>query len=110
MENINELLGHTGYLISFSKSGYRNNHPDDIVAFNANVCIGPLKVWWGDINITESKEKLMELAKLENEPVHVLSEMDAHFDNEDTPRINNALVTFYPDGTYTTCKYITKPL
>lgn len=110
MQNINRLLGMNGYMIASSKSGYRSRHPNDLVIFNANICIGPLKVWFGDINITESKDKLIELAELESEPLYVLSEMDGRFGNEDTPRIENAVVTFFNDGTYKLCKYIDKPL
>lgn len=110
MRNINRLLGMDGYMIASSKSGYRSRHPNEIIVFNANICVGSEKVWWGDINVTESKDKLIELAKLESAPLYVLSEMDGRFENECAPRIENALVTFFNDGTYELCKYIEKPL
>ena len=41
MENLQELFSNKGFwparMISGSKSGYRNAHPDNLVCFNANI-------------------------------------------------------------------------
>ncbi len=93
-------LGMMGRLISWSKSSYRDKHPDNIVVFNANICVGLEKIWFGDIDVTLSKDKLIEISKEINDVVFVLSEMDGRFENENEPRINNYIVKFNPDGTY----------
>jgi hypothetical protein len=93
-------LGHPGKLISSSKSGYRQRNPDNLVVFNANVCTDEGKIWWGDLDVTLSKENLMSLAEEIGGTIYVLFEMDGRFENEDLPKINSALVKFLPDRSY----------
>ena len=95
-----EALGHQGRLMSGSKSGYRRTFPDNIAVFNANVCIDEGKIWWGDLDLTISKFKLIELAQKIGKTVYVLYEMDGRFENESNPKIHKAIVKFLPSGEY----------
>lgn len=93
-------LGYPGAMISASKSGYRDRRPKNLVIFNSNVCVGLEKVWWGDIDITLSKDNLIGLSIELNDVVFVLYEMDGRFENEESPLITNYVAKFLPDGTY----------
>jgi hypothetical protein len=107
-------LGYYGAMISGSKSGYGERNPKNLAVFNSNVCVGPKKIWWGDLDLTLSKDKLLELSKELNDVVYVLYEMDGRFENEDAPLIDSYVVKFSPDGTYEINErykeYITKNL
>lgn len=73
-----------GRLISFSKSLYRQMYPGNEVYFNANIIIQSSgKVWYGDIDVTFDRPTLQNIANELNEPLYVLREMDARFENED---------------------------
>ena len=91
-------LGMSGRMISASKSGYLNHFPDNLVIFNANVCTEDGKIWFGDIDITLSYKNLSDLSKELNQILYVLREMDGRFENESSPRINRAVVRFFPEG------------
>ena len=53
-----------GRMISQSKSGYRDRHPQHDVMFNANIIIeGANKAWFGDLDITIDRPLLEEIAK-----------------------------------------------
>ena len=95
-----EHLGFSGKMISFSKSGYVRKNPDNLVVFNSNVCTEKGKIWWGDLDVTKSKDALSELAKGTGETIYVLFEMDGRFEHEQAPKINRAPIKFLPDGTY----------
>jgi hypothetical protein len=92
------FLGPLGKLISSSKSGYRDRNPDNLVQFNANVCNNSAKIWWGDLDITISKENLASLSIAINSDIYVLREIDGRFENEDNPKIQEFIVKFSPDG------------
>lgn len=96
---LTEKIGIAGRMMSGSKSGYRERYPDNVAIFNANICAGQTKVWWGDIDLTNSAEDLKQIAIQSGETLHVLFEMDGRFENEDKPLIKNAVATFNPDGT-----------
>ena len=73
-----------GRMISGSKSGYRERFPNNDAVFNANIVIATRgKVWYGDLDLTLDEEKLKEIAKTLGEPLYILREMDARFENED---------------------------
>ena len=93
-----EILGYPGRMVSGSKSGYRRFRPLHLVVFNSNVVVNvgdkPEKIWYGDIDLTESENAIKELAsKLGGVDVYVLREMDARFENEHSPRIDNYVYT-----------------
>jgi hypothetical protein len=100
IEQLNTTLGYPGRMISGSKSGYRKHYPDNFAIFNSNICTESEKVWFGDIDLTLQKEALCELAKAHNQTIYVLYEMDARFENEDTPLLGKAPIKFLPDGTF----------
>ena len=106
MNKFTELLGYPGRMISGSKSGYRERYPSNLVIFNANVCVNGEKVWFGDIDVTLSKDDLIELSISLKEDVYILYEMDGRFENEENPKIDRYVVKFNPDGTYELGKYI----
>jgi hypothetical protein len=93
------FLGSIGKMISHSKSRYYENNPDNLVVFNANVCAGADKIWWGDLDITLSSENLSSLALALNEEISVLPESYGRFENEDSPLIQFYVVKYLPDGT-----------
>jgi hypothetical protein len=81
-----------GRMISGSKSLYRQRYPDNEVYFNANIVIESAgKIWYGDIDLTLDTPKLKEVANILGEPLYVLYEMDARFENENKP------IQFYKD-------------
>ena len=93
------VLGHPGRMISGSKSGYRNRFPDNRPVFNANVCVESGKIWYGDLDLTLDGEKLQQLADELGEKVYVLYEMDARFENEESPLLGQAIETYEPNRT-----------
>jgi hypothetical protein len=99
-EIIKKHLGYQGKMISGSKSGYGKAYPKNIAIFNANVCTNEKKIWWGDIDITVSKDELIALSQELKETIYVLYEMDGRFENERQPKLNNAAIIFEPDGTF----------
>lgn len=96
-----EILGSPGKMIGASKSGYNQMYPDHIVVFNSNIFMGKFKLWFGDIDITDSLDSLKELASSVGEKIYVLFEMDGRFGNEKNPHLENAVVMINPDGQVT---------
>lgn len=80
-----ENLGmHNGCMISGSKSGYIMQYPDNEVVFNANIATKALgKFWYGDVDLTKSKDSLISAAKDIGEDLYIFYEMDYRFENED---------------------------
>jgi hypothetical protein len=99
-EQLSIAIGFPGCMISGSKSGYRAAHPDNFAIFNANICTNSGKIWFGDIDLTLKKEDLCELAKAHAETLYVLYEMDGRFENEQSPLLEKAAITFLPDGSF----------
>lgn len=102
-------VGYFGNLISMSKSGYRERNPDHLVVFNSNIIAGDgTKIWFGDIDITNSGEVLKSLADTFETTLYVLHEMDGRFDNEDNPKISNYVIKFNPNNTYELSSYLSE--
>ena len=93
-----ERLGMRGRMISFSKSGYVQKNPDNLVVFNSNVCIDDGKIWFGDLDVSLSYNTLSGLSKELGKTVYVLTEMDGRFENEENPRLGGAVIKFFPEG------------
>jgi len=97
-----EILGHLGAMISGSKSGYSRNYPDNFPVFNSNIIAvkgdSVEKIWFGDIDVTKSAEKLEKLAIEVEADIYVLREMDARFENENKPRLENFSFKVTPTG------------
>ena len=74
----------SGRIISFSKSGYRGEFPDNEVYFNSNIFVlGEGKIWYGDIDVTKEKEQLENVAREIGKDLYILREMDGRFGNEE---------------------------
>lgn len=75
-EQAEEILGPSGAMISASKSGYERKHPDNEVFFNA--CIFDVKsgeqLWFGDIDLTLSADKLQMVANKLGKKIVVTTE------------------------------------
>jgi hypothetical protein len=108
METIIEKLGLPGRMISGSKSGYRERYPSNLAIFNANLCIESGKIWFGDLDLSLEKEKLVEISSEMGETVYVLYEMDGRFEHEDSPRLDRAVAKFFPDGSYELDEHVKK--
>ena len=73
-----------GRMLSGSKSGYHSTHKDNLVVFNANIILKSKgKIWHGDLDVTLDYENLEKVAEVLEEPLYILGEMDARFENED---------------------------
>jgi hypothetical protein len=93
-----EILGNPGKMISASKSTYARTFPDHIIVFNSNIFVGKTKIWYGDLDVTESMDKLKEISEATGSPVHVLLEMDGRFDKERNPSLDNFIAKIFPKG------------
>jgi len=72
-----------GRLVSSSKSSYFGKHPDNVIVFNGNILTKKSgKVWYGDIDITVSFDKLKDIANQLGEDLYILRELDARFGKE----------------------------
>lgn len=102
MENIKKLLeqtiGITNRMITGSKSGYRKAYPKHAAIFNANLVIlkddKPVKVWWGDLDLTLEHPKLLKASEKIGTPLYVLYEMDGRFDNDKIPLIERYIAKY----------------
>jgi hypothetical protein len=93
MENIEKIVelgfGICGKMLDGSKS-------DKNTIYNGNIIVGTKKVWFGDFRLHETY-KLDLLAKIVNEDVYLLREMDCRFDTEDKPRLDKAIYSARKD-------------
>ncbi len=114
-DEIRAFLGPEGAMLASSKSGYRNEHPNNLIIFNANVCFleeektnflsffkkkstTATKIWWGDFDLTSNRNGLKNLANAIGKTVILLFEMDARFGAESMPKWQNYLYMVTPDG------------
>lgn len=90
----------SGRMISGSKSTYRSRKPDNEVYFNANIFVlGEGKIWWGDLDITEDRERLQKISTDIGKSLYILKELDGRFENEnlsDSDIIKKSVVTINP--------------
>lgn len=102
-EKATQILGWNGAMISGSKSGYIERNPKNMAIFNANIiAMGaqPDKIWYGDLDVTKSLDKLKTLAHTIGTEVRVLREMDARFEYEENPEFSKFVISVRPDGSY----------
>jgi hypothetical protein len=97
-EALHEILGYPGRMISYSKSGYHEAHPERAAIFNASVCVTDGTLWWGDLDLSLDEAKLAELSKQIDEIVYVLYEADGRFENEQRPLLGKAVYSVTPTG------------
>ncbi len=73
-------------MLESHKWEYTEEHPDDLIVFNANVLMpGYGKVWFGDLNLTEDYKTLKKISDSLNTTLYILWEMDARFGEETKP-------------------------
>lgn len=89
MEIAQMILGHPGLMIGASKSRYVEKKPRNLVVFNSNIFLGKEKIWYGDVDVTEDREKLKQLAVAVGGEILVLREMDGRFEHEKSPVLKN---------------------
>jgi hypothetical protein len=89
-------LGPPGRLISYSKTSYLEDYPKHVVVFNANLCVGSHKVWFGDLDLNLDGDKLQRIANQLGKSVHVLYESDGRFQHETEPHIEKTVATYIP--------------
>lgn len=82
-----EILEKHGFrlarMVGWSKTFYRQEHPNHEVVFNANIFTESSgKIWYGDLDLTLDEPKLLEAAKEIGESLYILWEMDGRFENE----------------------------
>lgn len=97
-EALRETIGWEGRMISFSKSGYHEAHPDRVAIFNANVCVKEGKIWHGDLDLTVDEERLAALAARIGETLYILYERDGRFENADAPLLAEAVYSVTPSA------------
>ncbi len=78
-------------------SGIKKEPPGERCVFNGNICTKKRgKIWFGDINLVRDAAKLKELADQASEPLFILREYDARFENETTPLFDKAIEVVNP--------------
>lgn len=90
--NAFEKIGlYNGRMICNSKSTYRDEHPENLIVFNANIIDTKTKekVWFGDLDITFDSGKLKKVAERFDTEFLILSEIDARFENLKNPKVEN---------------------
>lgn len=90
-KKLKEVLGYPGRMMSGSKSWYSSRFKFNVPIFNANVFTEQGKVWYGDLDITLDEEKLIEAAKVLQQSLYILYEMDGRFENEGNPKLHKYL-------------------
>ena len=88
-----------GRMISWSKSGYREKHPENEVYFNASIFIlseGP--TWFGDLDLTKDRPMLQEISTKLGKSLYILRESDTFDDDEltDSFIVKRAVATIHP--------------
>jgi hypothetical protein len=60
----------------------------------------PEKIWFGDLDLTLSIDKLKELSQEIDSEIRVLREMDARFEYDDNPQVQRFVLSIKPDGSH----------
>jgi hypothetical protein len=89
-----EMLGFAGKMITYSKSVYIYDNPNNLVVFNANVAVNGAKVWHGDLDLTKDWRKIVDLGARLNARVDVYYESSYRFDN--VPKDGDEVFTYDP--------------
>ena len=89
---VNKHLGAGGRMISYSKSGYRSEHPDNIVYFNAQIHNKKRKfIWAGDLDITKDMKILKKIEKESGEMFYVTPELWINEFTKETIKLDSTL-------------------
>jgi hypothetical protein len=99
-----------GRMISWSKSGYRRNHPNHLTVFNGTIADDTgAGLWWGDLDLTIDESRLVQLAADLYTSLHVFHEGDwPRFGHEDrVSDFGRATLTVRPTGEVEVPEYLT---
>lgn len=87
MSAVEEVLGPAGAMIGGSKSGYtnlyRNEGPERLAKIYFNACLfieDGTQVWFGDIDLENSEDRLLEVAAKIGQKIFLTPEMPYRFD------------------------------
>ena len=73
-------------MLSGTKWGYQEEHPEDLIVWNANVLMKDMgKVWYGDLNLTKDYIVLKSIAHSLDTTLYILWESDGRFGEENKP-------------------------
>ena len=73
-------------MLSGTKWGYQEEHPEDLIVYNANVLMKDMgKVWYGDLNLTKDYIVLKSIAHSLDTTLYILWESDGRFGEENKP-------------------------
>jgi hypothetical protein len=75
---VDRILGPPGRLIARSKSGFREEFPNHLAVFNAQIHIKGVTVWSGDLDLSRDESLLKQIAQEAGE-LYVLSEHEDRF-------------------------------
>jgi len=91
-EIVNKHLGAGGRMISFSKSAYHHEHPDNIIYFNAQIHNKKRKfIWGGDLDITKDMKILKKIEKESGEVFYVTPELWINEFKKETIKLDSTL-------------------
>jgi hypothetical protein len=80
---INQIFSNHKLYCGQMISGSKQSPKGRVCVWNANIITRKLgKVWYGDLDLTESESVLKEIALEVGEPIYVLKEMDCRFGRE----------------------------
>ena len=88
----NLYIGEMGRMISGAKVAPKGH----VCVWNGNVIVEGKKVWYGDIDLTKDAKRLQLAANELKQPLYILREMDARFDQERNPDLSKAVATINP--------------
>lgn len=86
IDKINDLLAENNLFCGRMLSGTKIAPKGQYCVWNANIVVKSNgKIWFGDINLTKDSAALNKVADAAGEPLYILREMDARFENEGKP-------------------------
>lgn len=89
---VNKHLGAGGRMITFSKSYYHHEHPDNIVYFNAQIHNKKRKfIWAGDLDITKDMKILKKIEKEAGVVFYVTPELWINEFTKETIKLDSTL-------------------
>lgn len=78
---LKKILRDKGYIngrtISWSKSAYRDEHPNNVAVFNACIVSKDGQSWFGDLDLTLDGNVLKEVATSIDDTLYILNEAEA---------------------------------
>jgi len=90
-------IGYPGRMISGSKSAYWRANPNNLVIFNAVICLEDgSRIWCGDLDLSEDEPLVAGFAQSLGKDILVLYESDGRW--EEVPHLHRAVIRFDSEG------------